>query len=274
MVDVSGWPPTLDWSVSNEESQVEHWINDRFLHDRIEVDLVGVGGNGAQMAHCLARLDSVMRALGHPHGLRVRPYDPDRVSPSNVGRQAYSPADVGSLKAVTTIERINRFYGLDWSADPQRYLDGRGDLVIGCVDSAAARRAIHGVIVSGHRHRYWLDLGNTEASGQVVLGECGSHAGQQFLRLPLVTELFPQLLDPAQQEPDEPSCSVAMSVASQGLFVNDLVVRFAAQLLYQLFCTGRLRHHGVVLNVASMRAGPIEVDPAVWARFGLTSSRP
>jgi hypothetical protein len=31
-----------------------------------------------------------------------------------------------------------------------------------------------------------------------------------------------------------------VSLASQGLFVNDVAVRFAAQLLYELFSTGRL----------------------------------
>lgn len=59
-----------------------------------------------------------------------------------------------------------------------------------------------------------------------------------------------------------------MSLASQGLFVNDVAVRFAAQLLYELFSKGRLSAHGVVVNLDSKRSGPIEVDPRTWARFG------
>ena len=59
-----------------------------------------------------------------------------------------------------------------------------------------------------------------------------------------------------------------MSLASQGLFVNDVAVRFAAQLLYELFSRGRLSAHGVVVNLESKRSGPIEVDPRTWARFG------
>jgi hypothetical protein len=59
-----------------------------------------------------------------------------------------------------------------------------------------------------------------------------------------------------------------MSLASQGLFVNDVAVRFAAQLLYELFSTGRLAQHGVLLNLASKRTGPIDIDPRTWARFG------
>jgi hypothetical protein len=83
-----------------------------------------------------------------------------------------------------------------------------------------------------------------------------------------VTELFPELLDEAIPEEDTPSCSVRMSLASQGLFVNDMTVRFAAQLLYELFSTGRLMQHGVLLNLASKRSGPIDIDPQTWVRFG------
>ena len=59
-----------------------------------------------------------------------------------------------------------------------------------------------------------------------------------------------------------------MSLSAQGLFINDVVVRFAAQLLYELFSRGRIAQHGVLLNLDSKRSGPIEVDPLVWRRFG------
>ncbi len=59
-----------------------------------------------------------------------------------------------------------------------------------------------------------------------------------------------------------------MSLASQGLFINDVAVRFAAQLLYELFSKGRLDQHGVVVNLDSKRTGPIEIDPKTWTRFG------
>ncbi|WP_230976358.1 ubiquitin-activating E1 family protein [Pseudothauera nasutitermitis] len=64
------------------------------------------------------------------------------------------------------------------------------------------------------------------------------------------------------------ACSVRVSLASQGLFINDVAVRFAAQLLYELFSRGRLTQHGVVVNLDSKRSGPIEVDPQTWERFG------
>ena len=100
---------------------MDHLIEAELLNRRVQVHLVGVGGNGAQMAACLARLDIAMKALGHPGGLHVKAFDADRVSEANVGRQLYSRADVGRFKALVTIHRLNQFYGLDWDAYPYRY---------------------------------------------------------------------------------------------------------------------------------------------------------
>ena len=259
---------------------MEHGITPDLLDKRVEVHLVGVGGNGAQMAACLARLDIAMRALGHPHGLHVSAFDADRVSEANVGRQLYSAADIGRHKAIVTVHRLNQFYGLDWSAIPQRYEVaqdarpyGRGaDILVSCVDSRAARRQLHRLAFDRYADfRYWLDLGNTESTAQVVLGQPANRHTDSLgaQRLPCVTELFPELLDVDVPDDDRPSCSVRMSLASQGLFVNDMAVRFAAQLLYELFSRGHIAAHGVVVNLDSKRSGPIEVDPGTWARFGV-----
>jgi PRTRC genetic system ThiF family protein len=258
---------------------VEHRIDRALLDRRVAIHLIGVGGNGAQMAACLARLDIAMKALGHPCGLHVVAFDADRVSEANVGRQLYSPADVGRFKALVTIHRLNQFYGLDWTAHPARYEDYQherrihldADILISCVDSRAARRAIHALVFHPHTHyRYWLDLGNTESTAQVVLGQAPKRIGsdESAPHLPCITELFPELLDETVPDDNRPSCSVRVSLASQGLFVNDVAVRFAAQLLYELFSRGGISEHGVMVNLDSKRSGPIEVDPRTWQRFG------
>ncbi|RZI42159.1 PRTRC system ThiF family protein [Herbaspirillum sp. HC18] len=257
---------------------MEHVIDASLLNKRVQVHLIGVGGNGAQMAACLARLDIAMKALGHPYGLHITAFDSDRVSEANVGRQLYSPADMGRFKAVVTIHRLNQFYGLDWTAQPFRYeeyrrhslLGANADLIVSCVDSRAARRALHARLFDdpGGVH-YWLDIGNTEATAQVVLGEVPVRRGVRLSpRLPCVTELFPELLDESAPDDNKPSCSVRMSLAMQGLFINDLAVRYAAHLLYELFSKGRLAQHGVLTNLDSKRSGPIDIDVAAWRRFG------
>ena len=260
---------------------MEHLIDSRLLQRRVRVHLVGVGGNGAQMAARLARLDVAMQALGHPAGLHVTAFDADTVSEANVGRQLYSPSDVGQNKALLTIHRLNLFYGLDWAARPWRYEDRHAgdaepDILVSCVDTRSARRALHCVMhAASCTTRYWLDLGNTESTAQVVLGQPLSQAQRNPLdatahgpRLPCVTELFPEIMDERIPDDNAPSCSVRMSLAAQGLFVNDAVVTFAAQLLYELFSRGRLASHGVVVNLDSFRSAPIDVNPEVWGRYG------
>lgn len=263
---------------------MEHVIHRSLLDKRVQVHLVGVGGNGAQMASCLARLDIAMKELGHPYGVHVTAFDADRVSEANVGRQIYSRADVGRLKAVVTIHRLNQFYGLDWDAVPQRYESYLADrysrldanLVISCVDTRSARRVIHAQLFERESDCvYWMDLGNREADAQVVLGEppTQNRRGRENAhRLPCVTELFPDLLDVMVPDDNQPSCSVRMSLASQGLFINDLVVRYASHLLYEIFSKGRIAQHGVLLNLETKRCGPIDVNPATWARFGYVDS--
>lgn len=257
---------------------MEHLIDRSLLESRVKIHLVGVGGNGAQMAACLARLDIAMKALGHPYGLHVTAFDADRVSEANVGRQLYSPADIGRHKAIVTIHRLNQFYNLDWIACPARYEDVptkrysplSADILVSCVDSRSARRTLHEAVFDGDdRYAYWLDLGNTEATAQVVLGQGTKRAiAGKAPRLPCITELFPEVLDATVPDDNRPSCSVRVSLASQGLFINDVAVRFAAQLLYELFSKGRLGQHGAVINLDSKRVGPIEVDSRTWERFG------
>jgi len=256
---------------------MEHRIDKALLTKRVQVHLVGVGGNGAQMAACLARLDLAMRALGHPFGLCVTAIDDDVVSAANVGRQLYSRADVGQLKAAVTIHRLNLFYGLDWHSVPvtvEQFWQRHGatgahptaDILVSCVDTKAARRTMHEHVFGPCRYHYWLDLGNRERDGQVVLGEPRLGAGP--MRLPCVTELFPELLAQDAPEDAQASCSLRISLASQGLFVNDFAVRYASQLLYQLFSQGRLDHHGVIFNAQRLQSRPIEIDADVWQRFG------
>jgi PRTRC genetic system ThiF family protein len=246
---------------------MEHRIVPELLTRRVHVHLAGVGGNGAQMAACLARLDIAMRALGHPNGLFVTAVDNDVVSEANVGRQLYSPADIGQLKAAVTIHRINLFYGFDWKCEAstiEQYWRNRtgssqrvADILVSCVDSKAARRAIHDFVFAGPRYHYWIDLGNRERDGQVVLGQPGSDINPARLRC--VTELYPELLAVNEAEDAMPSCSLRLSLASQGLFVNDFAARYASQLLYGLFSQGGLDYHGVVFNAHRLQSKPIPV---------------
>ncbi len=254
----------------------QHSINAALLDRRIAVAVAGVGGNGAQVVGLLARLDLAIRALGHPYGLHVTGYDPDSVSEANVGRQLWSPSDIGENKAIVAIERCNMYYRLDWDAVPQRYEGDTCDILISCVDTRKARRGFATQIENcmGPRH-YWLDMGNEEAIGQCCLGEVSSGYARRKTsdpRLPLPTELFAALRS-NEPEDNTHSCSLRISLQSQGLFINDFVARASMQVLYRLLTKGWIETHGAFLNLDSYRMTPIPIDVAVWERMGYTAGK-
>jgi tRNA A37 threonylcarbamoyladenosine dehydratase len=65
-------------------------------------------------------------------------------------RQPFSISDIGQNKATVLINRINLFWGTRWRAEPEnfnertldRINDTSLDLLIGCVDTRAARSII------------------------------------------------------------------------------------------------------------------------------------
>ncbi|MBB5420673.1 PRTRC system ThiF family protein [Paraburkholderia atlantica] len=243
------------------------------------VIVVGAGGTGSAVLPALARLHHAMIELGHPGGIECTVYDDDTVSPTNVGRQGFYPNDVGSYKASLMVNRLNMLMGTNWRAVTQR-LNGRTalfnvDLVIGCVDTRAARKAILDTV--GETHAYYLDCGNDTDRGQVVLGQTMPRGQRKASpdRLPHVGDLFPDLVDPSKDADDDtPSCSMADALRRQSLVINSAIAVQAFNLLWTLFRTGSLKYSGVFVNLTTARTNPIPIDPAAWARFGYEAPKP
>ncbi len=244
----------------------------------LPVVLAGCGGTGSQLLSGLARLHVALRALGHP-GLAVTVYDPDTVTHANVGRQLYSPADVGWPKAVIAVTRVNQFFGLAWRAEPHRFppasLPERPALVCSAVDSPQARLEIDRTCRK-LRALYWLDTGNTRTSGQVILGTPNPGIPQRGqtteARLPTVTECYPELARATDADPG-PSCSLAAALDEQDLFVNQDVATAACALLWQAFRTGVLTIHGAFVDSHGLARRALPVDRAIWARLGVAWAR-
>ncbi len=232
------------------------------LHNRaINVMLVGCGGNGAQMLMGLASLDTAMRAISS-RSLQVTVVDDDIVSEANLGRQPFYRCDLGNSKARTLTERVNLAHGLAWKAVHGRAPDAIGlddiDLLISCVDTAAARRSLGGEMGDGRScPAYWLDLGNRATDGQFLVGCPEGSFGKKPERLPTVLEYFPELMDETIVEDGAPSCSVAEALERQSLFVNRVVASHALALLFELLARGSIGHAGAFVNLASGQAVPI-----------------
>lgn len=233
----------------------------------VQVDLVGCGGSGSLMLMRLVRIDTALKAFGHP-GLAVRCWDPDEVSDANIGRQAFLPTDVGRNKAHALVERINAYFGLSWASVGKRYAGSQPHILVSCVDTHAARLTIRPMI-GNESDSYWLDLGNSERTGQVILGEV-SRWNYRF-RLPTVIDLFG---DKAPSDEDTtPSCSLQEALSRQDLFINELVVAWASDLLWKLFRDPSIAYCAVFIDALSGTARPLAIDPAQWSRFGHRTPR-
>lgn len=243
------------------DNPARHYLPDIYADRALKLMLVGCGGNGAQMLMGLASLDAALRAISS-RTLHVTVVDDDTVSEANLGRQPFYRCDLGNSKARTLTERVNIAHGLNWRAVHGRApsaigLDGI-DIVISCVDTAAARRAIGAAMVEGRPSpRYWMDLGNRATDGQFLVGCPLPAFGKDERRLPTVLEYFPELADESQAEDDAPSCSVAEALDRQSLFVNRVVSSHALALLFDLLGRGSIGHAGAFINLASGQAVPI-----------------
>lgn len=226
----------------------------------VTIALVGVGGTGSQVLSSLARMNTGLTALGHP-GIHVTAYDDDIISESNIGRQLYSPSDVGANKAVSSVTRINRYFGYDWEAIPQQYsISDQANIIISCTDTVWSRkvlnhnfRIVDAKAIDHRSNMYWLDFGNTKDKGQVILGCCLED------KYNLKTSVEMLDFDSIDEVEQGPSCSLAQALSRQDLFINSTLANLGCNILWKLFTQGSLDHHGLYLNLQTMLVKGIPV---------------
>ena len=264
-----------------------HYTHNYLVNPRhpVTVNLIGAGGTGSQVLTNLARLDVTMRNLGHP-GLFVSLYDPDVVTEANIGRQLFGESDLGMNKAVCLITRINNFFGNNWLAKPELYPDinswdrqeDSANIIITCTDNTKSRLDLWTILkeyrkanrddkwnyVDFNTPLYWLDFGNAQATGQVVLGSIpkkinqpSSQLYQTVPSLKVVTEMVKY--SGIKDEDSGPSCSLAEALEKQDLFINSTLAQLGCNLLWKLFRNGMIEHHGLYLNLNTMKVNPIPV---------------
>jgi PRTRC genetic system ThiF family protein len=257
--------------------RIEHTIASGLLQNRpVRVLVVGAGGTGSAVVMGLPYLDQAMRAWGHRGGLDVSVMDADVVTETNCIRQPFSTSDIGLNKATVLINRINMFWGTQWKAFPMhldKRIQPRGnesspDIVIGCVDTRAARVAIESAVkTTFNMTMYWLDVGNNAASGQYVLGQpLNARNHRKAERLRTVSELYPEIVDVKAGEDPLPSCSAIEALDRQEPFINQTLAFSALAMLARLFRHGKLRHHGAFFNAATGHMSAIPIDPVLWQR--------
>jgi PRTRC genetic system ThiF family protein len=141
-----------------------------------------------------------------------------------------------------------------------------------CVDTVAARFTVADVLkelaaTNGyHRNKpkYWLDFGNSKASGQVILSTIGaikqpqSQLFETVNTLPFVTEEYGELLLQSESGDNTPSCSLAEALEKQDLFVNSTLAQMGCSLLWNLFREGMTAYRGFFLNLSNFNTTAVK----------------
>ena len=247
----------------------------------ITVNLIGAGGTGSQVLTALARMNHALSELNHA-GLSVRLWDDDVISEANLGRQLFAESELGLHKSVALINRTNRFFGTNWKAETQKFekddlerlqSNMQSNIYISCVDSVKSRFYIAEILnelkidKSYYRNqcKYWMDFGNSQFTGQVLLSTIGnikqpnSEKYETVENLPFITEEFGELLKVSESKDDTPSCSLAEALEKQDLFINSTLAQMGSSLLWSLFRNGLIENRGFFLNLKNFQSQPIKL---------------
>jgi PRTRC genetic system ThiF family protein len=247
---------------------------------------VGVGGTGSWLAMSLARL--VCHAGQAGQTVKLVLVDPDTVEERNVGRQGFSPAEVGQNKAESMALRLSLALGIEVAAATapfvaadfvnwanQQYRPYGSDktrlVLVGAVDNYLARRELAKALAAVGNHTYlagsgpahstssgrvWaVGCGNGRANGQVLVGNLTDPSQIQVDALGVCNGLpSPYLQEPGLLEPDpidnNPlSCADLTLREEQSLLINTQVAAVAAQYLYDLVIRRTLWQYATYLNL-------------------------
>lgn len=224
----------------------------------ITVSVVGIGGTGSQVLNILARMHVALKALGHP-GFNVTAIDYDTVSESNIGRQSFFHCDIGQNKALNLISKINMAFGLNWSSAPDRFTyKERANIIITCVDNVAAREDAYEIFYEDSKEYldfrkpyYWLDFGNSSTFGQAILASVDRELKNVF-------DFHPEM--EANEDPNEPSCSMIEALEKQDLLINSTLANLGMNMIWRMFRELEVSYNGLYLNLRDLSVSTIKID--------------
>ena len=207
-------------------------LDSSFTQGHFTVTVVGCGGTGGFAAEGICRL--------LPARADLVLVDHDRVEERNLIRQNFSREDLGKFKSEALAQRLAHRYGhaVAYSTLPVALADIKTPgLVIGCVDNGPARREIaervkHALFPPYGYVSWWVDAGNGENYGQVLIG---NNLGGFFdpekgvcRALPLPTIQRPELL---AQAPPQQDC---VQIAEQGITINQAIAAMVVEVVHRL----------------------------------------
>lgn len=256
-----------------------HYVDNSLINptNPVTINVIGSGGTGSNVLTSLCEMNHSLIELGHP-GLQVNLWDDDIVTSANQGRQKFAKSEIGFLKSISLINRVNRFYGTHWKAKEEKYSSDyfndnelRATITISCVDNNISRFEIADILQSIDENlhfnapKYWIDFGNSKNTGQVIISTVSpipQNASDKFIPvdyLPLITDEFKDGLISSEIEDTTPSCSLKEALQKQDLFVNSVLARLGCSLLWKMFRNGFILKRGLFMNLETLRVNPLKI---------------
>jgi PRTRC genetic system ThiF family protein len=193
--------------------------------------------------------------------------DGDKVSKANVGRQSYGMNEVGSYKAELMVSRINRFYGFEWLAiceyfdytelNDHVFTTYSSNFIITAIDSVPALQRVKTMFERGQAIKngpeyfphFWIDMGNTKTTGNVTVACPALEWPDKFV----YESHF-------EKEVDEgPSCTLAMALNRQDLFVNSQAAIIGAKWLWECLRSTEMDWRGAFFNLDNLNIRKLKV---------------
>ena len=239
-----------------------------FAMGSFSVSVIGCGGTGGFVAEGLCRLLPSRAALVL--------IDHDRVEERNLGRQNFTQEDLGCFKSEALARRLAKRYGrpVGYSTFPVALIDLKSPgLVIGCVDNGLARGNIAEKAGNPYYARWWVDAGNGESYGQVIIGNARGLRESFYLKtgicyaLPLPTIQRPELL---QQAPENRDC--AAIAEEQGPTINQAMAVLVVEVVRRLI-EGTCAWMQLYLDLEAGTLTPVMATPEAVGRMTGISTR-
>ncbi len=261
-------------------------LDNRFLLDNPWITVVGCGGTGGFVAEGLCRLFTGRQAT-------IVLVDHDRVEPHNLLRQNFYKEDVGRFKSQALADRLAVAYGrpIGYSVYPFREYetssngDGYpglaphgGNLIIGCADNAAARRAM-AECLQADPHQWLIDAGNDTNWGQILVGNVADPEswegpvfdGETCHLAPAPTLQRPDLLTAVPTTPPDVDCAAALDLTDQDPTINQMMASLVLQVVRRMVA-GACPWLGLYLDMDLGTVKPTYVTPETVKRVMELSS--
>ncbi len=263
-------------------------LDNAFLLDNPWITVVGCGGTGGFVAEDLCRLfqgrDATIVLVDH-----------DRVEPHNLLRQNFYAEDVGKFKSQALADRLAKAYRrpVGYSVYPFREYEDQphpqgypgissygGNLIIGCADNAAARRAM-AECLPGNPGRWLIDAGNDTNWGQVLVGNVADEGGTEgtpftgetFHLAPAPTLQRPDLLTAVSTRPPDVDCTAALDLTDQDPTINQMMASLVLQVVRRMVA-GTCPFMALYLDMDQGTVTPTYVTPKAVERLVGADSDP